>query len=158
MAMTANVSLADRDACLDAGMNSHIGKPFDIDRVVALVCALVGQAVAAEGEGGLIDLAAALPRFLDDTGVYARFLANYERESGNLLARLEREQGEGDARAVAATLHALKGMALTMGAPRLARVLAAPPGRLHYHAALRALTDTTIRAARAALVQLAPPA
>ncbi|MGI4937901.1 MAG: PAS domain S-box protein, partial [Janthinobacterium lividum] len=34
MAMTANVSTADRQACLDAGMTDHIGKPFVLDHVV----------------------------------------------------------------------------------------------------------------------------
>ena len=156
MAMTANVAVADRDACLAAGMNSHIGKPFDLDQVVARLRGLVEQAAAADDRsGGLIDLTGALPRFLDDASVYAGFLEKYARESGTLLARLEAEQALGDARAVAATLHALKGMALTMGAARLAQVLAAPPGSCHHHAALRDLTDSSIAAARAALTDMA---
>jgi signal transduction histidine kinase/DNA-binding response OmpR family regulator len=34
IAMTANVFKEDVDRCLDAGMNSHIGKPLDIDEVI----------------------------------------------------------------------------------------------------------------------------
>ena len=31
--MTANVFKEDVDACLEAGMDDHIGKPFDMDRI-----------------------------------------------------------------------------------------------------------------------------
>ena len=34
VAMTANVFREDIDACLEAGMDSHLGKPLDIDRVI----------------------------------------------------------------------------------------------------------------------------
>jgi len=34
IAMTANVFQDDIDACLDAGMNGHLGKPLDIDKVM----------------------------------------------------------------------------------------------------------------------------
>jgi len=32
--MTANVFKEDVDACIAAGMNDHIGKPLDIDKVL----------------------------------------------------------------------------------------------------------------------------
>ncbi len=162
MAMTANASNADRDACLAAGMDSHIGKPFDIDEVVARLCALIGRttvllqaapAAAPDGAAPLVDLAGALPRFFDDTDLYGRMLVKFERESGELLARLATEQAQENARAEAATRHALKGMALTMGVPRLAHALAAPAGSTSDHAALSALAAASIQAARVALAE-----
>jgi CheY-like chemotaxis protein len=154
MAMTANASNADRDACLSAGMDSHIGKPFNIDDVVVRLCGLIERNAAP-----LADLAGALPRFFDDPSVYGRMLDKFEGENGKLLARLETEQAQGDARAAAATLHAMKGMALTMGLTRLALVLAAPADRACRHAPLTALATASIDAARAALITSAaqPP-
>ncbi|MDQ2820784.1 MAG: PAS domain S-box protein [Pseudomonadota bacterium] len=146
MAMTANASNADRDACLAAGMDSHIGKPFNIGEVVARLRGLIDRNAAA-----LVDLADALPRFFDDPSVYAQMLDKFEGESGNLLARLETEQTQGDARAAAATLHAMKGMALTMGLTRLALALAAPADRACRHAPLTMLVAGSVIAARAAL-------
>ncbi len=46
VAMTANAQASDREACLRAGMNDHIGKPFDIDRLVKVLLALTGGRVA----------------------------------------------------------------------------------------------------------------
>lgn len=37
IAMTANVSAADREQCLAAGMDEHIGKPIDLQRLVAVI-------------------------------------------------------------------------------------------------------------------------
>ena len=37
IAMTANAMASDRAACLEAGMNDHIGKPFELDALVALL-------------------------------------------------------------------------------------------------------------------------
>ncbi|RBO83496.1 PAS domain S-box protein [Marinomonas aquiplantarum] len=41
VAMTANVSATDRQACLDAGMNDHLGKPLDIGQIIACILRLI---------------------------------------------------------------------------------------------------------------------
>ncbi len=56
VAMTANAMASDREACLAAGMNEHIGKPFDLDRLVALLLRLrrrpaAGAALALPDHG-----------------------------------------------------------------------------------------------------------
>jgi CheY-like chemotaxis protein len=35
--MTADVSPADRQACLEAGMDDHISKPIEIQQIIQLV-------------------------------------------------------------------------------------------------------------------------
>jgi CheY-like chemotaxis protein len=43
IAMTANALVSDRAACLEAGMDEHIGKPFDLDHLVATMLRLTGR-------------------------------------------------------------------------------------------------------------------
>jgi CheY-like chemotaxis protein len=43
IAMTANAMASDRAACLAAGMNEHVGKPFELDHLVATVLRLTGR-------------------------------------------------------------------------------------------------------------------
>ncbi len=43
IAMTANAMASDREACLAAGMNDHIGKPFDVPQLVAMLCHHTGH-------------------------------------------------------------------------------------------------------------------
>ncbi len=44
IAMTANAMANDRAACLAAGMNDHVGKPFDLRHLVAVLQSQVNQA------------------------------------------------------------------------------------------------------------------
>jgi two-component system sensor histidine kinase/response regulator len=37
VAMTANAMDSDRVACLEAGMNDHVGKPFQVDSLVEVL-------------------------------------------------------------------------------------------------------------------------
>ena len=41
VAMTANVSSEDREACLAVGMNGHVGKPVDLSELVSTVLFVV---------------------------------------------------------------------------------------------------------------------
>jgi signal transduction histidine kinase/CheY-like chemotaxis protein len=46
IAMTANAMASDREACLAAGMNEHVGKPFEIDHLVRTLAHVTGIAPA----------------------------------------------------------------------------------------------------------------
>ena len=47
IAMTANVFKEDIEACLEAGMDDHLGKPMDIDRVMEVLHTHLGDAGAS---------------------------------------------------------------------------------------------------------------
>ncbi|NKF21831.1 response regulator [Solimonas marina] len=122
IAMTANAMPADRAACLAAGMNEHIGKPFHLDDLVALLRAQIGDPVA--------DGPAPAPPPTGFDGAIARFGGNrdlFAREAGRFAARCVSLADEWRAAAAAhdladlqAQLHTLKGVAGTLGADDLA--------------------------------------
>ena len=41
--MTANAMAADREKCLNAGMNDHIGKPIDPDELFSVLLRWAGR-------------------------------------------------------------------------------------------------------------------
>jgi len=41
--MTANAMAADREKCLKAGMNDHIGKPIDPDQLFSVLLRWTGR-------------------------------------------------------------------------------------------------------------------
>ncbi len=136
LAMTANASTADRNDCLEAGMDAHIGKPFDIDEVAAMLV----NARSAQGShvmprsttsvGGEIDLAGALRRFQGKTAVYRRALIDFESDAQTTLAQLAGLAVAPAGATTSAALHALRGMALSLGANALAgRFAQAEPAR-----------------------------
>ncbi|MBY0463476.1 MAG: response regulator, partial [Burkholderiales bacterium] len=45
VAMTANAMASDREACLNAGMNDHVGKPFELQHLVRTLLRWAGQTV-----------------------------------------------------------------------------------------------------------------
>ena len=49
IAMTANVFKKDIEACLAAGMDDHLGKPLDIDRVLETLCKYTGEGSGPKG-------------------------------------------------------------------------------------------------------------
>lgn len=130
LAMTANVSSDDIAACLAAGMDAHVAKPFDIDEVVARVIEVVKRRGAAsvippkeapDGSGRDTDLAAALRRMKGDVALYRQMLGRFRREAQTFVDRLA--QPENDLSERAAQFHMFRGLALMIGAQRLASCL-----------------------------------
>ena len=148
LAMTANVTQADQQACLAAGMNAHIGKPVDIEQLVAVLLAFHPNAIehpvpepsvavqvatdeaaikqSAAGTGGstkvdlVEDIETILRRFGGNVRLYRQQLLAFEVNANELFAELEIRLGEQDIEAVAAVLHTFRGVAGTMGAVRFA--------------------------------------
>ncbi|TDP61673.1 CHASE domain-containing protein [Roseateles toxinivorans] len=149
IAMTANASADDRQACLAAGMNDHIGKPFDIDALVALLRQRLGrdqgdlgiaaparsdssgalpglsEADLAEARSQGLEIAAALARLGGRGDVWARSARSFVKRLPDLPAEVGRLLGEASRIDALRCLHTLKGEAGTLGAARLAGQAAA---------------------------------
>ena len=149
VAMTANAMDADREACLAAGMDEHIGKPFDLDHLVAVLRRLTGRAAGPVAGRGLDDPGAALPaavraaagaagvdieRALARLGgkrkVYGRALRSFTTDLRLLPQRLDGLALRGQRDELRRELHTLKGLAATIGVTALATLAAEAEARL----------------------------
>ncbi|MCE4546794.1 MULTISPECIES: response regulator [unclassified Caballeronia] len=131
IAMTANASGADRDACLQAGMNDHVGKPIDVERLVAVLRAQIERAPMKAQPPGANAMSIIEPR----DSIIARFGGNIDlirrtadgfggqahKHLNGLVERLAAQ----DAQGAASVLHSIKGSAATVGAAALAQLAGA---------------------------------
>ncbi|MBQ0960771.1 PAS domain S-box protein [Ideonella sp. 4Y11] len=143
IAMSANVSEADRAEALDAGMDDHVGKPFDLDALVRCLQRWTGweddegdtatvnppssidPAVLAQARAAEIDLARALERVLHRTEVWARMARQFADGVPALAERLASLWQAADHAGLARELHSLKGLAGMLGATPLAEAAGA---------------------------------
>lgn len=133
LAMTANTSAADREQCLGAGMNEHIGKPIDIDLLVMALSKLVkprpiarqnqlpSETADQEKEDSVIeDPGKLLRRFVNNADLFHRMLADFAPDQEILLGELRQQIDQKDSDGAHRTLHTIKGSAGTMGAKVMA--------------------------------------
>ncbi len=138
---------SDREACLAAGMNDHIGKPFDLDHLVRVLRRHAGRADAGATSAGVVDLAlpaavrqaarraqvdfdAALQRLGGKREVYQRTLQAFITELTAMPAQLRAHLAGNQPVAAAHLLHAVKGLAATLGATALSGAAAQGEQRL----------------------------
>ena len=140
VAMTANAMVSDREACLAAGMNDHVGKPFDLNQLVAVLLRISGRsvlaapalpgpqarvlppAVLAAATAAGVDIERALARLGGKLKVYSQTLRSFNAELEGLPQKLEsllQRAARGDA---GRELHTLKGVAATVGITALAKL------------------------------------
>ena len=136
LAMTANAMASDRDQCTEAGMNGHVGKPFDIDDLVDKILAITGRQDKTHfrtspeiNRGtpactGLTDHNAALKRLGGDTQFFGRLLRTFASTSPAVLGQAIDALNSRDWRSAGTHLHTLKGTASALGATELARAVA----------------------------------
>jgi two-component system, sensor histidine kinase and response regulator len=146
IAMTANAMASDRAACLAAGMNEHIGKPFDMGRLVSLLirstgakalplitaCAPeTGPTVPPDADSPYaitvagLDVHGALQRMAGVRALYVRAARSFSASLEPLPAALSAARAAGDDTALRMHLHTLKGNAATLGATALSQAAAA---------------------------------
>ena len=151
VAMTANAMASDRDACLAAGMNAHVGKPFDLDQLVDTIVRQTGHrpvapapapgtVAAGRGQprsevqvpaellddalGRGIDFAAALSRMSGRADVLLRMAGSFAQQLGGAADELAGHLARGAREDASRQMHTLKGLAATLGAVTLAKLAA----------------------------------
>jgi PAS domain S-box-containing protein len=136
IAMTAHVTTEDREACLAAGMNDFIAKPFDFETIFGMVAKWtpasknVVEPVVDALDDKIASLApryAAMGLFLLDgvrrtTGkfpLYVKILGDFVENHAQDAARIASARDRDDQTAILAILHKLKSVSAIIGARRL---------------------------------------
>jgi signal transduction histidine kinase/CheY-like chemotaxis protein len=119
VAMTAHAGAAERQKCLDAGMNDHVTKPIEPDHLLTtlgrwLPVKVVSRTEAVGEALPGIDTTSALARLGGNTELFHRLLVEFKNTWGNAMAQLR----EGNTTFLA---HALKGNAANLSMRRVAQ-------------------------------------
>jgi hypothetical protein len=179
IAMTANTLPGDREQNLAAGMNDHVGKPFDLDELVGALLKHAGSRAAApalaprpaaapatlpepvllRAEALGIGLQAAVHRLAGKTAVWVRSGRSFAQEMPQHLASLAQLLGAGQLEDAARLLHTIKGVAALLGVEALAAWATGAEARLRLGAssdiaALPAEMSRELERAQLALQQL----
>jgi CheY-like chemotaxis protein len=181
IAMTANVMAADREKCIEAGMNDHVAKPIDPEELFTVLLrwikpgdgsgaaperptpAASASAVARVADAEAIaipgiDTKAALRRAGGSRKRYESLLRKFAQPSPGGVEEIRKALAAGDTETAARAAHSIKGSAANLGATAVAEVAAKAESAIlsgqGVDEALRSLAacfDTTAAAIRAAL-------
>ncbi len=149
VAMTANAMQSDREICLAAGMNDHLGKPIEPEELWNMLLRWVkpGSAdnaqpksapvnhadspitIPADIEG--LNTSAGLRRALGKPAMYLSMLQKFADKQKQIPAQLETALAAKDLELAERLAHTLKGLAGNIGAEQLQQDAAAVEGAIH---------------------------
>ena len=145
VALTASALSADRDACLAAGMNDHLSKPFRPTDLRTILGAWLPT------RPQVLDLEIALRSASGDTALRRRLLTVFEQDTAEKIETVEKESEKLDQQVLFGIGHSLKGSAEVMGALELAEAARALEAAARDRRATSADVDTLIRSATTTL-------
>ena len=176
IAMTANVFKEDVDRCLAAGMDDHLVKPVDEERVLVKLAQLLGAkthrtetekvedskprpALEAAHYAPYIDINAGMRIMRNNHKLYAHLLRSFS--TNQLISQLEIALQEDDREEISALVHALKGVAGNLALKHLSEHLLLMESKLQYQSsgpslceAYRVISEQTVKAAEALILAL----
>jgi len=133
IAMTASVLNADRERCINAGMNDFVGKPFDVNDLFSTLMRWLkrpsGEKAATAAEASQedttlripgVDVETALKRVGGSVKLYKTLLSRFRETQMDVVRRINEAINRGDNETAKREAHTLKGLAGSVGATGLA--------------------------------------
>jgi len=147
IAMTANATQQDREICLAAGMDGHVGKPIDTETLIAALNPyrkptstlpadfaprppVVSCEIPLPATIPGIELTQALARLNGDRDLYVRMAGNFCDGKQDSVVLVRQALQAGDLETVLRQLHTLKSLSAGVGAQALAALAAETEDKL----------------------------
>jgi signal transduction histidine kinase/CheY-like chemotaxis protein/HPt (histidine-containing phosphotransfer) domain-containing protein len=147
LGVTANAAEDDRQACLVAGMNEVLTKPFTLQQLAAQLKRVTVTASSSSPPPVRRDALARLRSEIGDA-IFDEVLAVYLQETPGKVARIVESAAAGELAQVASVAHGLKSTSGTLGADALVEVA----DRIESHARANRLDETRAHVASLPLV------